>query len=80
MKRIGIIAAMNEEMQQIKNVMDNIVENNIHNLKFFEGVISGKNCVLVECKELENLCHLYETYGFKRLQNDKALIQYFKII
>lgn len=38
------------------------------------------NCVLVECKELENLCHLYETYGFKRLQNDKALIQYFKII
>ena len=25
MKRIGIIAAMNEEMQQIKNVMNNIV-------------------------------------------------------
>lgn len=49
MKRIGIIAAMNEEMQQIKNVMDNIVENRIHNLKFFEGIISGKNCVLVEC-------------------------------
>lgn len=49
MKRIGIIAAMNEEMQQIKNVMDNIVENRIHNLKFFEGIISGKECVLVEC-------------------------------
>lgn len=49
MKRVGIIAAMNEEMQQIKNVMNNVVENSIHNLKFFEGKISDKDCVLVEC-------------------------------
>ncbi len=49
MKKIGIIAAMNEEMQQIKNIMKNIVEKNIYNLKFFEGKIENKECVLVEC-------------------------------
>lgn len=49
MSKIGIIAAMNEEMQQIKNVMSNITENVVYNLHFFEGNISGKECVLVEC-------------------------------
>lgn len=49
MKKIAIIAAMNEEMQQIKNVMTNITENVIYNLHFFEGTISDKECVLVEC-------------------------------
>lgn len=36
MRRVGIIAAMNEEMQQIKNVMSNVIENSIHNLKFLK--------------------------------------------
>lgn len=49
MKKIGIIAAMNEEMQQIKNIMKDVIENDIHNLKFFEGKIENKECVLVEC-------------------------------
>ena len=49
MKMIGIIAAMNEEMQQIKNVMTNITEKKIYNLTFFEGSISQRDCVLVEC-------------------------------
>ena len=49
MNKIGIIAAMNEEMQQIKNVMSNITENVVYNLHFFEGTISDKECVLVEC-------------------------------
>lgn len=49
MKKIGIIAAMNEEMQEIKNIMENVTEKNIFNLKFFEGKINGKDCVLVEC-------------------------------
>lgn len=49
MKKIGIIAAMNEEMQEIKNIMTNIKENKIYNLNFFEGNIFSKECVLVEC-------------------------------
>lgn len=49
MSKIGIIAAMNEEMQQIKNVMSDTTENIVYNLHFYEGTISGKECVLVEC-------------------------------
>ena len=48
-KKIGIIAAMNEEMSAIKLKMINIIEKNISNLKFFEGKINDKECVLVEC-------------------------------
>ncbi len=49
MKKIGIIAAMNEEMQEIKNIMNDIKEKNIYNLNFFVGQIEKKECVLVEC-------------------------------
>lgn len=48
-KRIGIIAAMNEEMAEIKLKMNNIVLKEILGLKFFEGQINDKDCVLVEC-------------------------------
>ena len=49
MKKIGIIAAMKEEMLEIKNIMNNIKEEQIHNLIFIEGKISQKECVLVKC-------------------------------
>lgn len=49
MKKIGIIAAMEEEMYQIKNIMKNISEMKIYNLIFYIGTISNKDCVLVEC-------------------------------
>lgn len=49
MKKIGIIAAMNEEMQEIKLKMNDIKENKISNLIFFEGKILNHECVLVEC-------------------------------
>ena len=48
-KKIGIIAAMNEEMSEIKLKMEDINENKISDLKFFEGKINDKECVLVEC-------------------------------
>ena len=48
-KKIGIIAAMNEEMAEIKLKMNNIVLREILGLKFFEGQINNKDCVLVEC-------------------------------
>ena len=48
MKRIGIIAAMNEEMQEIKNIMTNIEEKHVFNLTFFKGKINSTDCILVE--------------------------------
>ena len=35
MKKIGIIAAMNEEMQEIKKIMDNLTEKVIFDLFFY---------------------------------------------
>ncbi len=49
MKKIGIIAAMEEEMQQIKEIMEGISEKKIYNLTFYIGTISQKECILVEC-------------------------------
>lgn len=48
MKKIGIIAAMKEEMQEIKNIMINIEEINLYELVFFEGQITGNDVILVE--------------------------------
>ena len=49
MKKIGIIAAMNEEMQEIKKIMDNLTEKVIFDLFFYIGTIEDRECVLVEC-------------------------------
>ena len=48
MKEYGIIAAMQEEMQEIKNIMQEIKEEKIYELTFFKGKINDKNIVLVE--------------------------------
>lgn len=48
MKRIGIIAAMEEEKNAIKNIMKNIKEIKIYELVFIEGKINEKECILVE--------------------------------
>ena len=48
MKTYGIIAAMQEEMQEIKKIMTETKERNIYELTFFEGKINNKNIVLVE--------------------------------
>ena len=49
MKKIGIIAAMQEEMEAIKNIMLEISEKNIYDLTFIEGKINERQCVLVKC-------------------------------
>lgn len=49
MKKIGIIAAMQEEMNAIKEIMKDIVEKQIYELIFIEGKINKKDCVLVQC-------------------------------
>lgn len=48
MKKIGIIAAMQEEMKAIKQIMCDIEEIKIYDLTFFIGKINQKECVLVE--------------------------------
>ncbi|MCI9063091.1 MAG: 5'-methylthioadenosine/adenosylhomocysteine nucleosidase [Clostridia bacterium] len=46
--KYGIIAAMKEEMEEIKNIMDNIEECKIYELSFFKGVIADSCVILVE--------------------------------
>ncbi len=48
MKIYGIIAAMQEEMQEIKKIMTEIEEKEVYELTFFKGKINNKNIVLVE--------------------------------
>lgn len=48
MKIYGIIAAMQEEMQEIKKIMTEIEEKKVYELTFFEGKVNEKNVVLVE--------------------------------
>ena len=46
---VGIIAAMQEEMQEIKLKMTYIVEQKYKDLTFYKGKIYNKDCILVKC-------------------------------
>lgn len=46
--KYGIIAAMKEEMQEIKKIMQEIEEIKIRELIFFKGKINNNNVILVE--------------------------------
>lgn len=48
MKKIGIIAAMKEEMQEIKNIMTEIESKKVYELDFIKGKINNTDLVLVE--------------------------------
>ena len=48
MKKYGIIAAMKEEMQEIKNIMTDKEEEKIFELNFIKGTINNCDVVLVE--------------------------------
>ena len=48
MKNYGIIAAMQEEMQEIQKLMRNISSERIYELYFIKGEINNKKIVLVE--------------------------------
>lgn len=48
MKVYGIIAAMQEEMKEIKNIMTEIKEEKIYELIFFKGKINNQDVLLVE--------------------------------
>ena len=49
MKYVGIIAAMNEEVQAIKELMTKINIKKVYELEFITGQINGKDSVLVKC-------------------------------
>ena len=49
MRKVGIIAAMQEEMEAIKKIMCDVSEIKIYDLTFWEGKINQKECVLVKC-------------------------------
>lgn len=46
--KYGIIAAMQEEMQEIKKLIETIEEENVHDLVFIKGYINNQKVVLVE--------------------------------
>ncbi|WP_163653003.1 5'-methylthioadenosine/adenosylhomocysteine nucleosidase [Listeria sp. PSOL-1] len=48
MKRIGIIGAMKEEITFLKAEMEEVVESQIANVKFYDGKLCGKSVVLLE--------------------------------
>ena len=48
MKKFGIIAAMNEEMQEIENIMTEKEQNKIYDLNFIKGKINNTEVILVE--------------------------------
>ncbi len=48
MKKYGIIAAMQEEMREIKKIMQEIKEQKIYELNFITGKINNKEIILVE--------------------------------
>ena len=49
MSKVGIIVAMEEELEQILNIMNDIEEKEISGLNFKLGKIEKKNVVLVKC-------------------------------
>lgn len=49
MKKVGIIFAMKEELDALKNYLELENEYSIFDLKFYEGKISGVDVVLVQC-------------------------------
>lgn len=49
MNNIGIIAAMQEELDEILIIMNQISEKNIYDITFYEGKINQRNIVVVKC-------------------------------
>lgn len=49
MKKIGIIGAMDEEVNILKNRMKDAAVKNVASMEFCEGTINGKNVVVVRC-------------------------------
>ncbi len=49
MKKIVIIAAMDEELEAIQNKFENVEEKKLKDLVYYEGQAKGKEYVLTKC-------------------------------
>lgn len=49
MAKVGIIVAMQEEMQELINIMTGIDEKRIREISFIKGNIEGTKCIAVQC-------------------------------
>ena len=49
MENIGIIAAMQEELDEILNIMNEINKKDIYNITFYDGKINKINVIAVKC-------------------------------
>lgn len=49
MKKIVIIAAMDEELEAIQNKFENVEEKKLKDLVYYEGQANGKEYVLTKC-------------------------------
>ena len=49
MKKIGIIVAIEEELNEMLKILSNIQEKEIYDLRFFEGKINSTEFVIVKC-------------------------------
>ena len=48
MKYIGIVVAMDEEREEIKELMTDTKVEQIYNLRFIKGKIYDKDCILIK--------------------------------
>lgn len=48
MKYIGIIVAMDEELEEIINIMTDVEVKQVYNLRFLVGKIQGKDCIIAK--------------------------------
>ncbi len=48
MKKIGIIVALDEEREEILNIMNDVEVKQVYNLRFLQGTIEEKKCVLIK--------------------------------
>ena len=48
MKQIGIILAMQEEFEEVRNIMEDCDEKNIQGVIFIKGKIEGQECIIVQ--------------------------------
>ena len=48
MKKIGIIVAIDEEREEILDMMKDTEVKQVYNLRFIQGTIEGKKCVLIK--------------------------------
>lgn len=49
MEKIGIIVALDEEREEIVNIMSNVEVKQVYNLRFLQGTIEEKECILIKC-------------------------------